>query len=149
MATLRSHSNLLSIRPACTLCTGCLRCSDILIAPVLINETSFWLEQVEECVDCILDEADLQASLKIPLLKTRRDVWQELCRQRRLQRGSEKAASASDLNQPLSAWLGCMRLGQYYARFEARGLHTTWQVRSDSVHKGAHCTVAALNISWL
>ena len=85
---------------------------------------------VEECVSCITDEADLQSSLKIRLLKTRRDLWQELCRQRRLCRDSEVAgASTSDLHQPLSAWLADMRLGQYCAHFEARGLDTTLKVR--------------------
>ena len=98
---------------------------------MLINKTCLLSEQVEECVDCILDEADLHSSLNIQLLKTRRDVWQELCRQRRLRSGSEEAeaASASDLNQPLSSWLDCMHLGQYCAQFEARGLLTTLQVR--------------------
>ncbi len=108
---------------------------------MLITKASFLSEQVEECVDCILDEADLHSSLNVQLLKTRRDVWQELCRLRRLQRGIEEpaGASASYLNQPLSGWLDCMRLGQYCARFEARSLHTTLQVRTPS------CTRSVLN----
>lgn len=85
---------------------------------------------VEDCVSCILNENDLQSSLKIRQLKTRRDVWQELCRQRRLHGGNEvDAAQVSELKQPLSVWLAHMRLGQYYERFETKALDTILKVR--------------------
>lgn len=89
-------------------------------------------ETIFDCVDCIVDESDLESSVNVSLLKTRRDIWQELCRQRRMriERGDSRsvATSVSDLETPLSAWLAHMRLGEYCARIEARGLYSTLQV---------------------
>ena len=85
-------------------------------------------ETLFDCVDCIVHESDLESSVNVSLLKTRRDIWQELCRQRRLRIGPSERQCASDLEKPLSAWLAHLRLAEYCARIEARGLHTTLKV---------------------
>jgi hypothetical protein len=88
------------------------------------------LSTIDYCVSCIEHEADLVAPLRIKQLKTRRDVWHELCRHRRLQSGSKVAATpASDLKRPLLDWLTQLRLEQYHVRLEAKGLHSTLKVR--------------------
>ena len=89
------------------------------------------LSTVKDCVLCIEREEDLVRPLGITRMKTRRDVWQEVARLRRLRGisgpdcGATGTATATDLEMPLQEFLRQLGMAHYFAKITDQGHATT------------------------